>query len=85
MRPLEFLHAFINEAFPSAPTSRYGAFITRKTEAMAKRVSALIAAVFLICAIVVGAFIYNSKCRDADACAASVADGQERIKPNEVQ
>ena len=52
---------------------------------MSKRAWASVVALVLICAIVVGAFIYKSKCRGVDACAAAAADGQERVKPDEVQ
>ena len=52
---------------------------------MSKRAWTLVVAMVLICAIVVAAFIYKSKCRGADACAAAAADGQERVKPEEVQ
>ena len=41
--------------------------------------------VVLICAVVAGVFIYKSKCRGADACAADAADRQERVKPTETQ
>ena len=52
---------------------------------ISKQAWAAIAAAVLICAIVAGVFIYKSKCRGADACAAAAADGQERVKPDEVQ
>ena len=54
-------------------------------ELMSKRAWASLMALIIICAIVAGAFVYKSKCRGIDACAAATADGQERIKPDEVQ
>lgn len=58
---------------------------TEDDGAMSKRAWASIAAAVLVCIIVAVAFFYYSKCRGADACAAAAADGQKRIKPNEVQ
>ena len=52
---------------------------------MPKWAWASLAGTILICAIVAGAFQYNSKCRGIDACAAQEAESQERDKPAETQ
>lgn len=42
-------------------------------------------AVTILISAATGLYIYQSKCRGADACTAEAADKQERVKPDETQ